>query len=58
MIKGLIPGEYELLIGPMSVELSGERESRTMGRMPTVKQTVVVGPGADTQVTLVMTLGP
>ena len=58
VIKGLIPGEYELMIGPMSVEVSGDRGGRTMNRMPTVKQTVVVGAGADAEVTLVMTLKP
>jgi hypothetical protein len=58
VIKGLMPGEYELMIGPMSVEVSGERGSRTMNRMPTVKQTVTIGPGTDAEVTLVMTLNP
>ena len=58
VIKGLTPGEYELMIGPMSVEVSGEKGSRMMNRMPTVKQTVVVGAGADVAVTLVMTLKP
>jgi hypothetical protein len=58
VIKGLTPGDYELTIGPMSVELSGERGSRTMDRMPTVKQTVTVGAGSDSEVTLVMTLKP
>jgi hypothetical protein len=58
VIKGLTIGEYELMIGPMSVEISGERGSRMMNRMPTVKQTVVVGAGADAEVTLVMTLKP
>jgi hypothetical protein len=58
VIKGLMPGEYELMIGPMSVEISGERGSRTMNRMPTVKQTIAVGPGADAEVTLVMALNP
>lgn len=58
MINGLTPGEYELTIGPMSVEISGEGGSRMMDRMPTVKQTVVVGPGADAVVTLLMTLKP
>lgn len=58
VIKGLIPGEYELMIGPMSVEVSGERGSRTMNRMPTVRQTVAVGPGTDAEVTLVMSLKP
>ena len=58
VIKGLTPGEYELLIGPMSVEISGERGSRMMNRMPTVRQTVAVGAGADAEVTLVMTLKP
>jgi hypothetical protein len=58
VIKGLVPGEYELMIGPMSVEISGERGSRMMNRMPTVRQTVAVGAGADAEVTLVMTLKP
>ena len=58
VIKGLTPGEYELMIGPMSVEISGERGSRMMNRMPTVRQTVAVGAGADAEVTLVMTLTP
>ena len=58
VIKGLTPGEYELMIGPMSVEISGERGSRMMNRMPTVKQTVTVVAGVDAEVTLVMTLPP
>ncbi len=58
VIKGLTPGEYELVIGPMSVEISGERGSRMMNRMPTVRQTVAVGAAADAEVTLVMTLKP
>ena len=58
VIKGLTPGEYELTIGPMSVEISGEKGSRMMDRMPTVKQTVVIGAGVDAAVTLVMTLRP
>ena len=58
VIKGLTPGDYELVIGPMSVEISGERGSRMMNRMPTVRQTVAVGAGADAEVTLVMTLKP
>ena len=58
VIRDLIPGEYELMIGPMSVEVSGEKGSRMMNRMPTVKQTVVLGAGADVAVTLVMTLKP
>ena len=58
VIKGLTPGEYELMIGPMSVEISGEGGSRMTNRMPTVRQTVAVGAGADAEVTLVMTLKP
>lgn len=58
VIKGLTPGGYELMIGPMSVEISGERGSSMTSRMPTVKQTVVVAAGADAEVTLVMTLKP
>lgn len=58
VIKNLTPGDYELLIGPMSVEISGERGSRTSNRMPTVRQTVTVRAGTDSEVTLVMTLNP
>lgn len=58
VIKGLTPGDYELVIGPMSVEISGERGSRMMNRMPTVRQTVTVGAGSESKVTLVMTLKP
>jgi hypothetical protein len=58
VIKGLTPGDYELVIGPMSVEISGERGSRMTNRMPTVRQTVTVGAGLDAEVTLVMTLKP
>jgi protocatechuate 3,4-dioxygenase beta subunit len=58
VIKDLTPGEYELMIGPMSVEVSGERGSSMMNRMPTVKQTVAVRSGVDAEVTLVMTLKP
>ena len=58
VIKDLTPGEYELTIGPMSVEISGEKGSRMMDRMPTVKQTVTVGAGTEAEVTLVMTLKP
>ena len=54
VINGLTPGDYELMIGPMSVEISGERGSRMMNRMPTVRQTVAVAAGADAEVTLVM----
>ena len=58
VIKGLTPGDYELMIGPMSVEISGERGSRMKDRMPTVRQTVAVAAGVDAEVTLVMTLPP
>ena len=58
VINGLTPGDYELVIGPMSVEISGERGSRMTNRMPTVRQTVAVAAGADAEVTLVMTLKP
>ena len=58
VIKGLTPGDYELVIGPMSVEISGERGSRMMNRLPTVRQTVTVTAGSDSEVTLVMTLKP
>ena len=58
VIQGLTPGDYELMIGPMTVEISGERGSRMTNRMPTVRQTVAVGAGSDSEVTLVMTLKP
>jgi hypothetical protein len=58
VIKRLTPGDYEFVIGPMSVEVSGERGSRMMNRMPTVRQTVAVRAGVDAEVTLVMTLKP
>ena len=58
VIQGLSPGDYELMIGPMSVEISGERGSRMTDRMPTVRQTVTVRAGSDSEVTLVMTLKP
>jgi hypothetical protein len=58
LIKGLTPGDYELMIGPMSVEISGEGGSRMTNRMQTVRQTVTVGAGTDSEVTLVMTLKP
>ena len=58
VIKDLIPGEYELMIGPMSVLISGDKGGRTMNRMPTVKQNVVVGQGVDAEVTLVLSLKP
>jgi hypothetical protein len=58
VIKRSDTRRYELVIGPMSVEISGERGSRMTNRMPTVRQTVAVGAGADAEVTLVMTLKP
>jgi len=58
VIKDLIPGEYELVIGPMSVEISGEKGSRMKNRMPTVKQTVAVGAGAEVEVSLTLILNP
>jgi hypothetical protein len=58
MIKGLAPGEYELRIGPMSLEVFGEGGGRTISRMPTVRQTVTVEQGTDATVTLVLTLKP
>jgi hypothetical protein len=58
VIKDLTPGEYELVIGPMSVNISGVNGSRMMNRMPTVKQTVAVGAGAEVEVSLTMILNP
>jgi len=53
-----MPGEYELLIGPMSVTISGPGGSANASRLPTVKQKVVLAPGVEQEVTLTLTLKP
>jgi protocatechuate 3,4-dioxygenase beta subunit len=58
VIEKLFTGNYELLIGPMSVEVTGDAGGKTMSRMPTVKQTVSVRSGAESAITLVLTLRP
>ena len=58
VIEKLVEGDYKLLIGPMSVTVSGDAGVKTMSRMPTVEQTVSVTPGAVSEVTLVLSLKP
>jgi hypothetical protein len=57
-IEKLVEGDYELMIGPMSVTVTGDAGGKTMSRMPTVKQTVNVNPGAVSEVTLALSLRP
>ena len=58
VIERLIAGEYELMIGPMSVYVTGEAGGKTMSRMPTVKHRLIVTPGVEAEATLVMALAP
>jgi hypothetical protein len=58
VIEKLVEGDYELLIGPMSVTVTGDAGVKTMSRMPEVKQNVRVNPGAVSDVTLVLSLKP
>jgi hypothetical protein len=37
VIERLFTGDYELMIGPMSVEVTGDAGGKTMSRMPTAK---------------------
>jgi Carboxypeptidase regulatory-like domain len=57
-IEKLAPGDYELMVGPMTVRATGGPGGKTMSRMPTVKQTVSVRSGAESEVTLVLSLRP
>jgi hypothetical protein len=57
-IEKLVEGDYELLVGPMGVTVTGDAGVKTMSRMPTVQQTVSVTPGAVSEVTLVLSLKP
>jgi hypothetical protein len=57
-IEKLVEGDYELLIGPMGVTVTGDTGVKTMSRLPTVKQTVNVNPGAVSEVTLVLSMKP
>jgi hypothetical protein len=57
-IEKLAEGDYKLLIGPMSVTVTGDAGVKTMSRMPTVEQTVSVTPGAVSEVTLVLSMKP
>jgi len=58
VIEKLQAGEYELIIGPMNVTVSNEAGSKTMNRLPTVKQTVKVTDAAESEVILIMKLNP
>jgi hypothetical protein len=58
IVEKLFTGDYELMIGPMSVQVTGDAGGKTMSRMPTVKQTVSVRSGAESDITLVLTLRP
>jgi hypothetical protein len=58
MIRNLIEGEYEFMAGPMSVTHTSDVGSRTVSRMPTVKQSMAVRAGEEAAVTLVITLRP
>src|SRR5262245_4349403 len=58
VIEKLAEGDYKLLIGPMSVTVTGDAGVKSMSRMPTVEQTVSVNPGAVSEVTLVLSLKP
>jgi hypothetical protein len=50
VIEKLFTGDYELMIGPMSVEVTGDAGGKTMSRMPTVKQTVSARSGAESDI--------
>jgi len=58
VIEKLVEGDYELLIGPMSVTVTGDAGGKTISRIPTVKQIVSVNPGAVSEVALVLSLRP
>lgn len=57
-IQNLVEGEYEFMVGPMSVMHTSAAGSKTVSRMPTVKQSVLVKAGAEAEVTLVLALRP
>jgi hypothetical protein len=56
VIEKLFTGDYELMIGPMSVDVTGDAGGKSMSRMPTIKQTVSVRSGAESDITLVLSL--
>jgi len=58
VIEKLVAGEYELMVGPMSLFVTGEAGSKTMSRLPTVKQQVTLTSGGVAEVTLVVALKP
>jgi protocatechuate 3,4-dioxygenase beta subunit len=57
-LRNLLEGEYEFTVGPMSVMHTSPAGSKTVSRMPTVKQSVAVKAGAEAEVTLVVVLRP
>jgi protocatechuate 3,4-dioxygenase beta subunit len=60
LIQNLVPGEYELTIGPYTAYVVGDGAGAklTRSRMPTVKRMVTVVAGGESQVTLVLPLSP
>lgn len=58
LIQNLMPGEYELTIGPDTAFTTGDGAKLTRSRMPTVKRLVIVPAGGAADVTLIMTLSP
>ena len=58
VIEKLVAGDYELMVGPMTLFVTGEAGSTTMDRMPTVKESVTLTAGRSAEVTLVMVLKP
>ena len=58
IIEKLVAGDYEVMIGPMSLEVTDEAGAKTMSRLPTVKRQVTLPPGGAAEVTLVVALRP
>ncbi|MFL6228822.1 MAG: collagen binding domain-containing protein [Pyrinomonadaceae bacterium] len=58
VVEHLVAGDYELMVGPMSVEISGAGGEKTASRLPSVRQTVTVSEGGAAEVTLVLALRP
>jgi hypothetical protein len=58
LIEKLVAGDYELIVGPMGVMVTGDAGGETQNRLPTVKQTVNVRPETESNVTLVLSLRP
>jgi hypothetical protein len=56
IIEKLVAGDYEVMVGPMSLYVTGETGAKTMSRLPTVKRQVTLPPGGAAEVTLVLAL--